>query len=258
MDKKKKNQHIFLKTIITILYFLALVLAIIPFSKYFVIATQTQTKTIIETNKMPDVIPKPQEITAPTIQNILSGANNQEEAAIGQIVIPKVDISQPIYVGLTLVNMGNGVVSLFPNRLPQQNSLTIIGHHLGFQSLLFGRIAELTKGDKIFTRYLGTNYEYQVESLEMIKDTDFEKLEDQGPQWLYLITCEASFETPNRVLVKAKKLESQNQQKMAAKMEQLRSKIKVENTKNYSLIFLLPIFIVLILTSVFLHRVWRK
>ncbi|MDR2832589.1 MAG: class A sortase [Streptococcaceae bacterium] len=254
---KNKNKNKKIKVAITLLYCLALIFAAIPFAKYFAIATHAQLTTVQETKTLPTIIPDAQPLQAPQVQDVLAAAGNQDRQAVGQVVIPKVDISQPIFVGLTLVNMGNGTVSLFPNRTPDKNSLTIIGHHLGFTTLLFGRIKELVQGDMVYVRYLGQYYQYEVQTSEVINENQVDKLVDKGPDWLFLLTCEVSFESPERVFVRAKRVDTKPQE-VGQAMEVFTQKASNTKIKNYLFLFILPIILVIIFSILFLRYVWKK
>ncbi|QPS72046.1 class A sortase [Lactococcus garvieae] len=251
-----KKPH--LKILITILILLMLGTLSVPFSKYFGIATHSQlTKTEVVKNNLPRVIPDSETIKAPDLQDVINAYGKQNNAAIGQIVAPSVSVSQPIFVGLTKDNMAQGTVSLFPKRDPSQQTLTVIGHHVQYDSsLLFGGVQELKKDAEIYIRYFDKYYVYKVESNRIIKETDLEALQDKGANYLYLITCNTATQTPYRVLVTAKKVTVPSQH-LQASFTHEQKVIKEAHTKSYWIKFLLPLFITLVMTVLFLIYIWK-
>ncbi len=268
-ENKNKKDNLLIKIVITLLTFLALIVIAIPFSKYFLIASHTHTAEVKIHTEMPKKIPTAQPIKAPSLQSAIAGAQNSKNSdgtmnqyAIGQVVIPKVSINQPIFVGLTDENMTYGVVSLFPNRAPDKSSLTLIGHHGGNWLqwgywLLFGGIQQLNKGDSVYVRYMNDYYEYKVEKNTIIKATDTDLLANKGPNYIFLVTCNQSTETPYRVLVTAKKVKNVNTQKIKSSFENSTHELTQKNTKRYTTEFILPLIITLIIACAFLIFIWR-
>lgn len=266
IDEKKRNQPL-IKIVITLLTLIVLILIGIPFSKYFLIATHTQeTKTIIH-NKMPGIIPKTEKIEAPNLATLMGQApqavnqkiSGENAYAIGQVVIPTVSINQPIFIGLTNENLVHGTVDLFPNRQPDKNTLTIIGHHVfyyGGYQLLFGGIQNLKKEEPVYVRYFNQYYEYKVSSNVIIKETDVDKLVDIGPDYLYLMTCNQTLKTPYRVLITAKKV-SVNEMKLKETFQESSKVLTNKSQKNYLIWFIMPIIILIFIISIFLFYVWK-
>lgn len=178
----QSNSQRRLKVLISILVLLAVSLLAVPFSKYFLIATHSQFERTTVRNQVPENVPPPEEVKALNIQDVIEATHKAGDDAIGQIVIPKVEISQAIFIGLTTEHLIDGVVSLFPQREPELGSLTLIGHHAGAYQLLFARIEELKKGDSIYIQYLNDYYQYEVEKTSLIKETEVDKLADKGAE----------------------------------------------------------------------------
>lgn len=254
--KMKKKR---LKILITLLLILMLGMLSVPFSKYFSIATHSQLmKTETIRTDLPKYVADPEPIQAPRLKDVLKASVNQNKSALGQIVAPSVAVSQPIFVGLTQENMAQGTVSLFPDRNPESHSLTIIGHHVQYDSsLLFGGIQELESDADVYVRYFDNYYAYKVESNRIIRETDLSELQDKGPNYLYLITCNSATETPYRVLVTAKKVTESPVKKVQAAFHEKQNTIQKKQTKTYWLKFLLPLLIVLMLALAFLIYIWR-
>ena len=247
-----------LKIVITLLLTLAGVMACVPFAKYFLLATQRQKLEIVTQKELPETTASTEIIHAPTFSEALELMDqpNQVEA-IGRIVIPSVSIAQPILVGVTSSHLMQGVVTLFPQRQPYQSSLTLIGHHLRYDALggglLFGGIQTLNKGASVYLEYLGKSYQYEVSSNQLIRETDLRAVADQGPEVLFLVTCNEGVATPYRVLVTAKRVPSEG----AATFEAQWKKSEQNYHSNYLWRFIVPFILLIIVYSVLLYVVWR-
>jgi sortase A len=256
-----KKKTIVLKVMIMSLLTISLILILIPFSKYFIIGTSQERSNFVEVKKIPSKIPASQNIQAPTFKDSLdslSSANKRD--AVGQVLIPKANIQQPIFIGLLSENMVSGVVSLFPNRDPTNSTLTLIGHHVLHyfswgNSLLFGGIQSLDKGDEVYVKYLDKYFTYKVESNEIISDRDTNKLVDRGSDYIYLVTCNESTHTNNRVLITAKKTEVKAVKK--AWQENIH-RIKKYRNHIYLKDFIFPLILVLMVYLALLYYLWWK
>lgn len=253
---KKKHLQILISLCLTlVLCFIA-----IPFSKYFILANHQDKMKINEVQHLPSKIEPSEEIQAPTVSQVLDSGQSDPQS-LGQVVIPKVGIVQPIFVGLTNRHMIQGVVSLFPERQPNQKSLTLIGHHVLYynwgNSLLFGGIQDLKTDDPIYLSYLGDNYTYKVESNVTIRATDVNRLADKGPDYLMLVTCNSSQATPERILVTAKKVQKQKENIGTADFQKILTETKSSQHQKYIQIFILPIALALLIYFALLYLVWR-
>ncbi|MCL2676369.1 MAG: class A sortase [Streptococcaceae bacterium] len=253
-----------LKVGISVILLITVIVAAAPFFKYFMIATSQQFTSVAIHDKMPDKIQAPQDVQPPTVKDIISGvgpARNSDGTenlyAVGEIVIPKVSIGQPVYAGLTPVNMVRGTVDLFPGRDPDKQTPVIIGHHVLYYNwgnwLLFGGVQQLKANDDVYLRYMNRYYAYKVESNVTIKDTEVNRLADKGPDYLILVTCNQATTTPYRVLVTAKKVGSID----SKTYDQQINKLNDKSLSRYLLTFVLPILILLILLFFFVRLVWR-
>lgn len=250
---RSNNQR--LKILISILVLLAVSLVAVPFSKYFLIATHSQLARTAIRYQVPENVPPPEEVKALNIQDVIGATQKTSDVAIGQIVIPKVEISQPIFLGLTTDHLIDGVVSLFPQREPELSSLTLIGHHAGAYQLLFARIEELKKGDSIYIQYLNDYYQYKVEKTSLIKETEADKLADRGAEILFLVTCRQEEQTPYRIFVEAKKVHEEKA--LIEPFEQEAEVVKQAKDKQYLIEFILPLLLIVLVAMLFLIFVWR-
>ncbi|WYJ79502.1 sortase A [Enterococcus sp. DIV1094] len=251
----RSNSQNRLKLLISVLVLLAVSLMAVPFSKYFLIATHSQFERTTIRNEVPENVPPSEAVKVLNVQDVFEAARQTSDDAIGQIVIPDVAISQPIFLGLTTEHLIDGVVSLFPQREPELGSMTLIGHHAGAYDLLFARIEELKKGDSIYIHYLNDYYQYKVEKSSLIRETEVDKFADRGAEILFLVTCSQEEQTPYRILVEAKKVHGEITP--AATFEQEAVVVKKAKDKQYLVKFILPLLIITIATIFFLIFVWR-
>lgn len=253
---KKKHLQILISLCLT----LVLCFITIPFSKYFLLASRQDRTTVHEVQHLPSKIEPSEKIQAPTVSQVLATGQTAPQT-LGQIVIPEVGIVQPIFAGLTNKHMVQGVVSLFPERQPDQKSLTLIGHHVLYynwgNSLLFGGIQELKTGDPVYLSYLGDNYTYKVESNVTIKATDIDCLTDKGPDYLMLVTCNASQTTLYRVLVTAKKVQEKQEKIGTADFQKIFNETKAHQHRQYLLMFILPLVLIVFIYILLLYFTWR-
>jgi LPXTG-site transpeptidase (sortase) family protein len=252
-----KKKH--LQILISICLTLVVCFILIPFSKYFLLASYQETGINHKVQQFPIKIETPEKITAPTITQILANKETSSQV-LGQVIIPKVNIVQPIFAGLTNKHMVQGVVSLFPTRRPNKKTLTLIGHHVLYynwgNSLLFGGIQDLKIGDPVYLSYLKDNYTYKVESNVTIKATDINRLADKGPNYLMLVTCNTSQTTPYRILVTAKKIQDKQDKIRTTDFKKIINKTKLHQHQQYIKIFILPLLLILFIYLLLLYFVW--
>ncbi|PQC31473.1 class A sortase [Enterococcus mundtii] len=251
----RSNSQRSLKILISLLVLLAVSLMAVPFSKYFLIATHSQLMHTTIRTQVPENVPPPEEVKALNIQDVIGATQQTSDDAIGQIIIPKVEISQPIFLGLTTDHLIDGVVSLFPQREPELGSLTLIGHHVGAYNLLFARIEELKKGDSIYIHYLNDYYHYKVEKTSLIKETEVDKLADRGAEILFLVTCSQEEQTPYRLFVEARKVHEEKAP--IEPFEQEAKIVKKVKGQQYLVEFILPLMLIVIGAIFFLIFIWR-
>lgn len=251
----RSNSQRKLKVLISILVLLAVSLMAVPFSKYFLIATHSQLACTTIRYQVPKNIPPPEDVKPLNIQDVIGVTQKTSDDAIGQVVIPKVEISQPIFLGLTTDHLIDGVVSLFPQREPDLGSLTLIGHRAGLYQLLFARIEELKKGDSIYIQYLNDYYQYEVEKTSVIKETEVDQLADKGAEFLFLVTCRQEEKTPYRIFVEAKKVHEEKA--LIESFKQEAEIVKQAKDKQYLVEFILPLLLIILVAILFLIFVWR-
>lgn len=183
--------------------------------------------------------------------------NNQAKTAIGQVAIPKVGLVTNVFAGLTNANLSFGAVSLFPDRPIENHNVVLIGHNMGVRHLHFGALQNVSIGDKVYLRYLGHSYQYQVRQKSTIKETQIDRVADTMTSKLTLVTCSAATRTPNRILVSAdlvKELPArQAQMKVASVLKEQKQQICHDLWwRNW-----LPIIVICLLALIIIMLVMR-
>lgn len=104
------------------------------------------------------------------------------------IEIPKIDLKLPVYFGDTLEILKNGVGHSSGSYFPGEGgSIIYMGHN---SKNVFRRFSELQKGNeiKITTNY--GEYTYKIYDMQLIKETEIEKLPVQKQKEILMVyTC---------------------------------------------------------------------
>ena len=111
----------------------------------------------------------------------------------GYIRIDSINLSMPIYLGLSDYNMSLGAAHMYGSSLPYggKNTNTVIGGHCGYGYMdYFRRLEELNEGDKVvvYTPFKKLTYTVQSTSVNKPKLTD-EYWIEKGKDLLTLFTC---------------------------------------------------------------------
>ena len=108
----------------------------------------SKKKTVTPAEEIPLEAVQPPDLSA-----VLAFKENQTFQSAGQLVIPKVEIGLPLFSGVTNDQLLVGAGPLFPERKAENQNIVVIGHHLGRNELLFGKLLEMTVGDTVYLEY---------------------------------------------------------------------------------------------------------
>ena len=201
-SKREKRTDQLIKYAIIGLILVAAGFAIWTFLQKSLVTSKIVNQRVTYTEQMPKNIQATETIHAFDGGNPFAN-HNQSKTAIGQVAIPKVGLVTNVFAGLTNANLSFGAVSLFPDRPIQNHNVVLIGHNMGVRHLHFGALQNVSIGDKVYLRYLGHSYQYQVRQKSTIKETQIDRVADTMTSKLTLVTCSAATRTPNRILVSA-------------------------------------------------------
>lgn len=123
------------------------------------------------------------------INIIASKVEKQEKnAGIWQIEIPKISLVANIADGTTKEVL-NQYVGHFENTQKEIGNIGLAAHNRGYEVNYFRDLKVLKKGDEIKYKHNSFEKIYEVEKGRIIKDTDWNYLEDTEENMLTLITC---------------------------------------------------------------------
>jgi len=105
-----------------------------------------------------------------------------------QIEIPKISLTATISEGTTKEIL-NQYVGHFENTSKQLGNIGLAAHNRGYEVNYFKDLKLLQEGDEIRYRYNEFEKIYEVEKCRIIKDTEWEYLEETEENMLTLITC---------------------------------------------------------------------
>ena len=111
-----------------------------------------------------------------------------QETSKWSLEIPSIDLNAPIAEGTTKEIMDE-FIGHFEETVKINGNVGLIAHNRGYKNNYFANIKTLQKGDIIIYYYNGQKIEYQVETVTIIKDTDWTYLEETQENTITLITC---------------------------------------------------------------------
>lgn len=121
------------------------------------------------------------------VQDIAQDTNS-EIIYLWQIEIPKINCLANISEGTDEKTL-NQYVGHFEDSKRRNGNIALAAHNRGYNVNYFSRIKELNLGDEILYSYNEFSKSYKVISKEIIKNTDFSKIEDTKKNQITLITC---------------------------------------------------------------------
>ncbi len=104
------------------------------------------------------------------------------------IKIPKIDVNLPVYYGNTLDILKKGVGQSGGSYFPGEGgSIIYMGHN---SANVFRRFSELQKGNEIIVTTSYGEYKYKIYDMQIIKETEMEKLPIQRDREILMVyTC---------------------------------------------------------------------
>lgn len=114
--------------------------------------------------------------------------NTTDKIEIWQIEIPKISLKANIAEGTTKEVL-NKYVGHFEQTQKENGNIGLAAHNRGYEVNYFQNLRLLKKGDEIKYKYNEFEKIYEVEKCRIIKDTEWEFLENTEENMLTLITC---------------------------------------------------------------------
>lgn len=135
------------------------------------------TKEVVE-----EIIKIDEEIVSEQ-KNIVS-----EEVEIWQIEIPTISLKAEIAEGTEKETL-NKYVGHFEETSTEEGNICLAAHNRGYEVNYFQNIKKLKEGEEIIYKHGKFEKTYEVIKNKIIKDTDWEELENTDKNTITLITC---------------------------------------------------------------------
>ena len=135
----------------------------------------------------------------------------QEDAMLGYVEIPTIDVYLPVYYGTSKKVLEEGAGVLGNTSLPVGGSGThsVISAHTGMASRkLFTDLNLVKKGDIFFIHVLNQNFAYQVDQIKVVWPEETEDLYiEEGKDYVTLLTCTPFGINDHRLLVRGERID---------------------------------------------------
>lgn len=114
--------------------------------------------------------------------------NNLKNSDEWKLEIPKISLCAKISEGTTSKVMDK-YIGHFIETSKDNGNVGLAAHNRGYKVNYFSDLKKLENGDLVIYTYKGKSQKYTVTSKEIIKDTDWSKLENSKVNKLTMITC---------------------------------------------------------------------
>ena len=114
--------------------------------------------------------------------------NNLKNSDEWKLEIPKISLCAKISEGTTSKVMDK-YIGHFMETSKDNGNVGLAAHNRGYKVNYFSDLKKLENGDLVIYTYKGKSQKYTVTSKEIIKDTDWSKLENSKVNKLTMITC---------------------------------------------------------------------
>lgn len=130
-----------------------------------------------------------------------SNTNIVSDEKPNKIIIDKINIDREYSIS-SIKDFVIGIVMFEETGRPDKDiSNTVIGAHSGYgENAIFNNLNKLDKDDEIYLIYNNKKYEYIVDEVKEVEQTDLSVLEDKDNNILTLLTCKIH-DTTKRIVV---------------------------------------------------------
>lgn len=123
-----------------------------------------------------------------SLNNQTNSQESQQETEEWYIEIPIINLKANIKEGTKKETLDD-YVGHFEETQKENGNIGLAAHNRGYKNNYFENIKKLKEDDSIFYNYKGKIKEYKVEKISIIKDTDWNCLENTEKNIITLITC---------------------------------------------------------------------
>ena len=170
---------------INIITFIISIIVFISINSVFQIVEARVANQEVEVSKSQEEEVKKEEVEQVDTENVV-----QMQPVIQEwtIEIPVIGLKAQIEEGTT-DEILNKYVGHFEETQKQNGNVGLAAHNRGYPVNYFSKVKNLKKGDEIYYRYNGEEKIYVVDTIKVIKDTDWNDLENTKEDKITLITC---------------------------------------------------------------------
>lgn len=119
------------------------------------------------------------------LETIKASLDRESKAVIGRITISDVNLKLPILKGTTNQNLLYGATTMRPDQKMGEGNYPLAGHHMKRESLLFGPLLNIEKGDTVKITDFKKDYIYAVTSKQFISEMDTDVIQETKKRKLH-------------------------------------------------------------------------
>lgn len=161
--------------------------------------TSTSTTTTVYSG--PPTLAPGQSLPQP--ENIPPEDTVEPEVIVGAIAIPRIDVIQNLYRGVTLPTLDKGVGWWPGTAMPGQVGNVVLGGHRVSKKKPFRNLDQLQSGDEIFLSSADGDFVYVVDRTFIVQPTDVWIIDQTTDATLTLFACHPPGSTRERIVVVA-------------------------------------------------------
>ena len=162
--------------------------------------TSTSTTTTTVYSGPPTLAPGQ---ALPQPENIPPEDTIEPEVVVGGIAIPRIDVMQTLYRGVTLPTLDKGVGWWPGTAMPGQVGNVVLGGHRTSKKKPFRNIDQLQPGDEILLSSADGDFVYIVDRTFIVEPTDVWIIDQTTDATLTLFACHPPGSTRERIVVVA-------------------------------------------------------
>lgn len=163
--------------------------------------TTTSTSTTTTVYSGPPTLAPGQSLPQP--ENLPPEDTVEPEVIVGAIAIPRIDVIQNLYRGVTLPTLDKGVGWWPGTAMPGQVGNVVLGGHRVSKKKPFRNLDQLQPGDEIFLSSADGDFVYVVDRTFIVQPTDVWIIDQTTDATLTLFACHPPGSTRERIVVVA-------------------------------------------------------
>lgn len=125
--------------------------------------------------------------------------------AMGRLVLPTINVDLPVFHGTSSRTLDHGIGHLYGTALPVggEGTRTVLTGHTGLRTAtLMDNLDKMKEGDPIYISVMGERLKYEVNHIEVVLPSEYEKLRPvPGEDLITLVTCTPYGINSHRLLV---------------------------------------------------------